>query len=97
MQCRPLRYNGDSMRTLRNLGGRAKLASFLATLVTLLASLANTLECQTQPVCLPSIDDASCTLFGPPLLKSRPPHQTQVTNTKNIAVPGRGLKAAGAA
>ncbi|GFU80695.1 hypothetical protein TNCV_514221 [Trichonephila clavipes] len=26
-QCRPLRYNGDSMRTWRNLGGRAKTAT----------------------------------------------------------------------
>ncbi|GFX54954.1 hypothetical protein TNCV_3318711 [Trichonephila clavipes] len=26
----PLRYNGYSMKTWRNLGGRAKLASFLA-------------------------------------------------------------------
>ncbi|GFW08805.1 hypothetical protein TNCV_4299781 [Trichonephila clavipes] len=32
-QCRFLRYNDDSMRTWRNLGGRAKLASFLATML----------------------------------------------------------------
>ncbi|GFW57303.1 hypothetical protein TNCV_542171 [Trichonephila clavipes] len=51
MQCRPLRYNSDLMRTWRNLGGRAKLASFLAnklaanlvTLATILASLATML------------------------------------------------------
>ncbi|GFU47756.1 hypothetical protein TNCV_4465051 [Trichonephila clavipes] len=44
-QCRPLRHNGcDSMRTWRNFGVRAKLASFLTTklaanLATILASL----------------------------------------------------------
>ncbi|GFX29203.1 HSF_DOMAIN domain-containing protein [Trichonephila clavipes] len=32
-KCRPLRYNGDSMRTWRNLDGRAKLASFLVTML----------------------------------------------------------------
>ncbi|GFY35828.1 hypothetical protein TNCV_4842041 [Trichonephila clavipes] len=31
-KCRPLRYNGDSMGTWRNLGDRAKLASFLTSL-----------------------------------------------------------------
>ncbi|GFX33275.1 uncharacterized protein TNCV_1796481 [Trichonephila clavipes] len=44
-----------------------------------------------------SIADASCTLIGPPFLKSRPPLQAQVSKTKNIRVPDRGLKAAGAA
>ncbi|GFX77340.1 hypothetical protein TNCV_5064661 [Trichonephila clavipes] len=44
-----------------------------------------------------SIADASCIPIGPSLLKSRPPLQAQVTNTKNITVPDRGLKAAGAA
>ncbi|GFT89036.1 SID1 transmembrane family member 1 [Trichonephila clavipes] len=41
--------------------------------------------------------DVSCTLIGPPLLKSRPPLQAQVSKTMNIRVPDRGLKAAGAA
>ncbi|GFT87713.1 hypothetical protein TNCV_4000691 [Trichonephila clavipes] len=41
--------------------------------------------------------DVSCTPIGPPLLKSRPPLQTQASNTTNIRVPDRGLKAAGAA
>ncbi|GFW86231.1 hypothetical protein TNCV_4779431 [Trichonephila clavipes] len=41
--------------------------------------------------------DNSCTPIGPPLLKSRPPLQTQASNTTNIRVPDRGLKAAGAA
>ncbi|GFS94037.1 hypothetical protein TNCV_2573661 [Trichonephila clavipes] len=44
-----------------------------------------------------SIADASCTLIGPPFLKSRPPLQAQVSKTKNIRVPDRGLKAVGAA
>ncbi|GFU23159.1 hypothetical protein TNCV_3515951 [Trichonephila clavipes] len=43
----PLRYNGDSIRTWRNLGGRAKSTSFLATklvtLATILASFATML------------------------------------------------------
>ncbi|GFY05444.1 hypothetical protein TNCV_961391 [Trichonephila clavipes] len=43
------------------------------------------------------IADASCTPIGPPLLKSRPTLQAQVSKTKNIRVPDRGLKAAGAA
>ncbi|GFX63445.1 hypothetical protein TNCV_622441 [Trichonephila clavipes] len=43
------------------------------------------------------IADVSCTLIGPPLLKSRPPPQAQVSKTMNIRVPDRGLKAAGAA
>ncbi|GFT62927.1 hypothetical protein TNCV_1607271 [Trichonephila clavipes] len=33
--------------------------------------------------------DVSCTPIGPPLLKSRPPLQTQASNTTNIRVPGR--------
>ncbi|GFU84986.1 hypothetical protein TNCV_245291 [Trichonephila clavipes] len=37
-----------------------------------------------------SIADVSCTPIGPPLLKSRPPLQTQVSNTTNISVPDRG-------
>ncbi|GFU45608.1 dimer_Tnp_hAT domain-containing protein [Trichonephila clavipes] len=41
--------------------------------------------------------DVSCTPIGPSLLKSRPPLQTQASNTTNIRVPDRGLKAAGAA
>ncbi|GFW87140.1 hypothetical protein TNCV_5124941 [Trichonephila clavipes] len=41
--------------------------------------------------------DVSCTPIGPPLLKARPSLQTQVSNTTNIRVPDRGLKAAGAA
>ncbi|GFX33317.1 uncharacterized protein TNCV_811791 [Trichonephila clavipes] len=41
--------------------------------------------------------DDSCTPIGPPLLKSRPPLQAKVTNTKNIASPDRGLRVAGAA
>ncbi|GFU32053.1 hypothetical protein TNCV_756541 [Trichonephila clavipes] len=44
-----------------------------------------------------SIADIYCIPIGPSLLKSRPPLQAQVTNTKNITVPDRGLKAAGAA
>ncbi|GFT29079.1 hypothetical protein TNCV_3587121 [Trichonephila clavipes] len=44
-----------------------------------------------------SIANASCIPIGPSLLKSRPPLQAQVTDTKNITVPDRGLKAAGAA
>ncbi|GFX64293.1 uncharacterized protein TNCV_1500171 [Trichonephila clavipes] len=42
-------------------------------------------------------NDVSCTLIGPPLLKSRPPLQAQVSKTMNIRVPDRGLKAIGAA
>ncbi|GFV09002.1 retrovirus-related Pol polyprotein from transposon 412 [Trichonephila clavipes] len=38
-QCHPLRYNGDSMRTCRNLGGRARLASFLVTILESLATI----------------------------------------------------------
>ncbi|GFY08518.1 hypothetical protein TNCV_809511 [Trichonephila clavipes] len=45
----------------------------------------------------PSKPDGSCTPIGPPLLKSRPLLQTQVSNTTIIRVPDRGLKAAGAA
>ncbi|GFW73085.1 hypothetical protein TNCV_832041 [Trichonephila clavipes] len=37
-----------------------------------------------------SIADASCTLIGPPLPKSRPPLQAQVSNTTDIRVPDRG-------
>ncbi|GFS56184.1 transposable element Tcb2 transposase [Trichonephila clavipes] len=33
--------------------------------------------------------DVSCTPIGPPLLKSRPPLQTQASNTANIRVPDR--------
>ncbi|GFX50339.1 uncharacterized protein TNCV_338741 [Trichonephila clavipes] len=44
-----------------------------------------------------SIADVSCTPIGPSLPKSRPPLLTQVSNTKNIRVPDRGLKTAGAA
>ncbi|GFS55125.1 zinc finger MYM-type protein 1 [Trichonephila clavipes] len=33
--------------------------------------------------------DVSCTLIGPPLLKSRPPLQAQVSKTMNIRVPDR--------
>ncbi|GFV29526.1 hypothetical protein TNCV_4489801 [Trichonephila clavipes] len=44
-----------------------------------------------------SIANASCTTIGPPLLKSRPSLQAQVSKTKKIRVPDRGLKAAGAA
>ncbi|GFW69304.1 hypothetical protein TNCV_486531 [Trichonephila clavipes] len=44
-----------------------------------------------------SIANASCTPIGPPLLKSRPTLQAQVSKTKKIRVPDRGLKAAGAA
>ncbi|GFW04171.1 hypothetical protein TNCV_2669361 [Trichonephila clavipes] len=40
-----------------------------------------------------SIADVSCTPIGPPLLKSRPPLQTQVSNTTNIRVPDRGIAA----
>ncbi|GFT63204.1 DUF4817 domain-containing protein [Trichonephila clavipes] len=36
-----------------------------------------------------SIADVSCTLIGPPLLKSRPPLQAQVSKTMNIRVPDR--------
>ncbi|GFY09357.1 hypothetical protein TNCV_1941671 [Trichonephila clavipes] len=43
------------------------------------------------------VTDVFCTPIGPPLLKSRPPLQTQVSNTTNIRVPDRGLKAAGTA
>ncbi|GFV44929.1 nucleic-acid-binding protein from transposon X-element [Trichonephila clavipes] len=39
-----------------------------------------------------SIADASCTLIGPPLLKSRLPLQAQVSKTKNIRVPDRVFK-----
>ncbi|GFW74323.1 hypothetical protein TNCV_3438761 [Trichonephila clavipes] len=39
-----------------------------------------------------SIADVSCTPIGPPLLKSRPPLQTQVSNTTNIRVPDRETK-----
>ncbi|GFW85263.1 hypothetical protein TNCV_3250031 [Trichonephila clavipes] len=41
--------------------------------------------------------NASCTTIGPPLQKSRPTLQAQVSKTKKIRVPDRGLKAAGAA
>ncbi|GFV02827.1 uncharacterized protein TNCV_2304601 [Trichonephila clavipes] len=41
--------------------------------------------------------NASCTTIGPPLLKSRPTLQAQVSKIKKIRVPDRGLKAAGAA
>ncbi|GFV29173.1 hypothetical protein TNCV_4602051 [Trichonephila clavipes] len=44
-----------------------------------------------------SIANASCTTIGPPLLKSRPTLQAQVSKIKKIRVPDRGLKAAGAA
>ncbi|GFT98605.1 hypothetical protein TNCV_32711, partial [Trichonephila clavipes] len=44
-----------------------------------------------------SITNASCTTIGPPLLKSRPTLQAQVSKIKKIRVPDRGLKAAGAA
>ncbi|GFW09019.1 hypothetical protein TNCV_2572501, partial [Trichonephila clavipes] len=44
-----------------------------------------------------SIANASCTTIGPPLLKSRPTLQAQVSKTKKTRVPDRGLKAAGAA
>ncbi|GFY00846.1 hypothetical protein TNCV_3542201 [Trichonephila clavipes] len=37
-----------------------------------------------------SIADVSCTPIGPPLPKSCPPVQTQVSNTTNIRVPDRG-------
>ncbi|GFT03864.1 transposable element Tcb2 transposase [Trichonephila clavipes] len=36
---RPLRYKGDSIGTWQNLGDRTKLASFLVTLATILATL----------------------------------------------------------
>ncbi|GFX89812.1 uncharacterized protein TNCV_2246121 [Trichonephila clavipes] len=39
-----------------------------------------------------SIANASCTPIGPPLLKSRPSLQAQVSKTKKIRVPDRGLK-----
>ncbi|GFW21431.1 hypothetical protein TNCV_1532551 [Trichonephila clavipes] len=44
-----------------------------------------------------SIANASCTTIGPPLLKSPPTLQAQVSKIKKIRVPDRGLKAAGAA
>ncbi|GFS65742.1 hypothetical protein TNCV_3853811 [Trichonephila clavipes] len=55
-QCRPLRYNDASMRNWQNLGGRAKLASFLATklavnfaiLATILASVV-TMVASSEP------------------------------------------------
>ncbi|GFV41565.1 uncharacterized protein TNCV_3627171 [Trichonephila clavipes] len=34
--------------------------------------------------------DVTCTPIGPPLLKSRPPPQIQISNTTNIRVPDRG-------
>ncbi|GFT20536.1 hypothetical protein TNCV_2183741 [Trichonephila clavipes] len=37
-----------------------------------------------------SIANASCTTIGPPLLKSRPSLQAQVSKTKKIRVPDRG-------
>ncbi|GFS97455.1 hypothetical protein TNCV_733851 [Trichonephila clavipes] len=37
-----------------------------------------------------SIANASCTTIGPPLLKSRPFLQAQVSKTKKIRVPDRG-------
>ncbi|GFX92215.1 hypothetical protein TNCV_1741351 [Trichonephila clavipes] len=40
----PLCYNGDSMRTWRNLGGRANLALLLASLATMIASSENPLD-----------------------------------------------------
>ncbi|GFX82629.1 transposable element Tcb1 transposase [Trichonephila clavipes] len=36
--------------------------------------------------------DVSCTPIGPPLLKSRPPLQTQASNTTNIRVPDRAFQ-----
>ncbi|GFV17677.1 hypothetical protein TNCV_4407121 [Trichonephila clavipes] len=39
-----------------------------------------------------SIADVFCTPIGPPLPKSRPPLQTQVSNTTNIRVPDRALQ-----
>ncbi|GFU01212.1 hypothetical protein TNCV_172221 [Trichonephila clavipes] len=41
--------------------------------------------------------NASCTTIGPPLLKSRPTLQAQVSKIKKFRVPDRGLKAAGTA
>ncbi|GFT32503.1 hypothetical protein TNCV_4836621 [Trichonephila clavipes] len=41
--------------------------------------------------------NASCTTIGPPLLKSHPTLQAQVSKIKKFRVPDRGLKAAGTA
>ncbi|GFU33393.1 hypothetical protein TNCV_4362211 [Trichonephila clavipes] len=41
-----------------------------------------------------SIADVSRTLIGPPLLKSRPPLQAQVSKTMNIRVPDRVVEEA---
>ncbi|GFU86190.1 uncharacterized protein TNCV_368481 [Trichonephila clavipes] len=67
-QYRPLRYNDDSMRTWRNLGGRVKLASFLATLETrefLISRVALTIA-NLLPDPLTLMDDSGQPLQGDP-------------------------------